>query len=90
MKLIEPQVFVEDYNGKEIMRRIERACRICYRSEDKITDTSYKNLLKNCINRGHESVLEHEKISAKLIGDIGTYKDLTRHRIASFSVESTR
>ena len=43
MKLIEPQVFVEDYNGKEIMRRIERACRICYRSEDKITDTSYKN-----------------------------------------------
>lgn len=90
MKLIEPQVFVEDYNGKEIMRRIERACRICYRSEDKITDASYKNLLKNCINRGHESVLEHEKISAKLIGDIGTYKDLTRHRIASFSVESTR
>lgn len=90
MKLIEPEVFVEDYDGKEIMRRIERACRICYRSEDKITDTSYKNLLKNCINRGHESVLEHEKISVKLVGDIGTYKDLTRHRIASFSVESTR
>lgn len=90
MQLIEPEVFVEDYDGKEIMRRIERACRICYRSEDKITDTSYKNLLKNCINRGHESVLEHEKISVKLVGDIGTYKDLTRHRIASFSVESTR
>lgn len=90
MQLIEPEVFVENYDGKEIMRRIERACRICYRSEDKITDTSYKNLLKNCINRGHESVLEHEKISVKLVGDIGTYKDLTRHRIASFSVESTR
>lgn len=90
MKLIEPEVFVEDYDGKEIMRKIERACRICYRSEDKITDTSYKNLLKNCINRGHESVLEHEKISVKLVGDIGTYKDLTRHRIASFSIESTR
>lgn len=90
MKLIEPEVFVEDYDGKEIMRRIERACRICYRSEDKITDTSYKNLLNNCINRGHESVLEHEKISVKLVGDIGTYKDLTRHRIASFSIESTR
>ena len=90
MKLIEPEVFVEDYDGKEIMRRIERACRICYRSEDKITDTSYKNLLNNCINRGHESVLEHEKISVKLVGDIGTYKDLTRNRIASFSIESTR
>lgn len=90
MELIEPKVYVEEYNGKEIMKKIERACRICYRSEDKITDNSYQNLLKNCINRGHESVLEHEKISVLLVGDIGTYKDLTRHRIASFSVESTR
>ena len=59
-------------------------------SEGKITEDSYKNLLINCINRGHESVLEHEKISVRLVGDIGTYKDLTRHRHASFSVESTR
>lgn len=90
MELIEPKVYVEEYDGKQIMKRIERACRICYRSEDKMTDTSYQNLLKNCINRGHESVIEHEKISVLLVGDIGTYKDLTRHRIASFSVESTR
>ena len=90
MKLIDPVIYVEDYDGKKIMQRIERACRICYRSEDKITDDSYKNLLKNCINRGHESVLEHEKISIRITSDIGTYKDLTRHRHASFSVESTR
>ena len=90
MKLIDPQVFVEEYDGKKIMKNIERACRICYRSEGNITEDSYKNLINNCINRGHESVLEHEKISVRLIGDIGTYKDLTRHRFASFSVESTR
>ena len=90
MKLVDPKVYVEEYDGKKIMKRIERACRICYRSEEKITEDSYKNLLKNCINRGHESVLEHEKISVRLVGDIGTYKDLTRHRHASFSVESTR
>ena len=62
----------------------------CYRSEGLITDTSYKSLIKNCINRGHESVLEHEKITVRITADIGTYKDLTRHRFGSFSVESTR
>ena len=74
----------------KIMKRIERACRTCYRSEDKISEESYKNLLTNCLNRGHESVLEHEKITVRIYSDIGTYKDLTRHRFASFSVESTR
>lgn len=90
MKLIDPIVYVQDYDGVQIMKNIERACRICYRSEGKITEDSYKKLLENCINRGHESVLEHEKISVRIVADIGTYKDLTRHRIASFSVESTR
>ena len=90
MRIVEPWIKVEKFDGKEIMRRIERACRTCYRSEDKITDESYKNLLKNCLNRGHESVLEHEKITVRIYNDIGSYKDLTRHRFASFSVESTR
>ena len=90
MKIIEPKIEVEQYNGKQIMKNIERACRTCYRSEGLITEDSYKKLLNNCINRGHESVLEHEKITIRMICDIGVYKDLTRHRIASFSIESTR
>ena len=90
MKLIDPILYVEDYDGKSMMRRIERACRTCYRSENVMTEDSYKKLLKNCINRGHESILEHEKVSIRMICDIGVYKDLTRHRFASFSIESTR
>lgn len=90
MKIIEPEVYIQKYEGIKIMKNIEKACRTCYRSEGKITEDSYKQLLKNCINRGHESVLEHEKITVKLICDIGVYKDITRHRIASFSIESTR
>ncbi len=42
------------------------------------------------MNRGHESIVEHEKVSIRMICDIGVYKDLTRHRFASFSIESTR
>ena len=90
MKIIEPKIYVEDYDGIKIMKRLERACRTCYKSENLITENSYKHLLTNCLNRGHESILEHEKISIRMICDIGVYKDLTRHRFASFSIESTR
>lgn len=90
MQIINPLVEVEKVDGTQIMKIIERACRTCYRSEGKITEDSYKTLLKNCITRGHESVLEHEKITIRMICDVGVYKDLTRHRIASFSIESTR
>ena len=90
MIVVEPEIQVENYDGIRIMKNIERACRTCYRSEGLITEDSYKKLLKNCINRGHESILEHEKITIRMRCDIGVYKDLTRHRIASFSIESTR
>ena len=90
MRIVEPWIEVEKFNGVDIMKKIERACRTCYRSEGKISEESYKNLLKNCITRGHESVLEHEKVTVRIYNDIGSYKDLTRHRFASFSVESTR
>ncbi len=90
MRIVEPWIKVEKIDGIKIMKRIERACRTCYRSEGSITEDSYKKLLNNCITRGHESVLEHEKVTVRIYNDIGSYKDLTRHRFANFSVESTR
>lgn len=91
MEIIEPWIEIEPFNGVDIMKKIEKACRTCYRSEGSITEDSYKNLLKNCINRGHESVLEHEKITVRMQCSINTYKDLTRHRAGTaFSIESTR
>ena len=91
MKIVEPLIEVEKYDGVKIMKNIERACRTCYRSEGLITEDSYKNLLKNCINRGHKSVLEHEKITVRFYCSLNSYKDLTRHRTGiAFSIESTR
>ena len=90
MKIVKPYVIVEKFDGTQIMKRIERACRTCYRSEGKITEDSYKNLIKNCLNRGHESVLEHEKVTVRIYNDIGSYKDLTRHRFASFYIEDEK
>lgn len=91
MRIIEPEITIQPYNGLEIMKNIERAMRVCYRSEGMITEDSYNRLLKTAIDGGHESVLEHEKISILMTCSINTYKDLTRHRAgASFSIESTR
>lgn len=78
MKIIEPYIEVENFNGLQIMKNIERACRTCYRSEDKITDESYKGLLSNCITRGHESVLEHEKITVRMVCDVGCFSKDTK------------
>lgn len=90
MKLIDSEIKVEKFSGIKYMKNIEKAMRNCYRSEDKIYADSYKSIIKSCILKGHESPIEHEKITVNFICDIGVYKDLTRHRHASFSVESTR
>lgn len=91
MEVVKPWVEIENYDATKIMRNLERACRTCYRSENLITEDSYKKLLSNCITRGHESILEHEKITVRLFCDVGAYKDLTRHRAGTaFSIESTR
>ena len=90
MNIVEPWVEVRRFDGKQIMKNLELAAKQCYRTQGNITDNSYDHFLRSCINRGHESVLEHEKVTVRIYSDIGSYKDLTRHRHASFSVESTR
>lgn len=90
MKIIKPWVELEAIDGIKVMKNLERAAKHCYRTEGNIKENSYDHFLRNCINRGHESVLEHEKVTVRICCDVGAYKDITRHRIASFSIESTR
>lgn len=90
MKLFDPVVYVENYDGLKMMKFLEKAARTCYKSEGKISDDSYKRILTSCIKSGHESVLEHEKITVKLFGDLSIMQSIPRHRITSFSNESTR
>ena len=60
MKTIKPQVFLIEQ--PDMAKRIEYVGRVCYASRDKITEDSYKKFIKNIINRGHTSVLEHSNI----------------------------
>lgn len=91
MRIIEPYFeILEDIDGMEILKRIERKGRICYKSESKITEGSAVQFVRKLIKKGHESVIEHEKISVKIICDRGVSHEIVRHRIASYSQESTR
>ncbi len=91
MRTIEPQIEVlDELDGNKILKHIEQAGRVCYKSEDRISEGSSSMFIQNIINRGHESVLEHEKISVRIICDRGVSHEIVRHRIASYSQESTR
>lgn len=81
---------LDTLNGEEILKKIERVARVCYKSEDKITDGSAEKMVKALIKRGHEAMLEHFSFSVKFIVDRGVSHELVRHRVASFAQESTR
>jgi thymidylate synthase (FAD) len=69
---------------------IELGGRTCYKSEDKITPESANGFIERIKNFKHESVLEHGAITVRFIVDRGVSHELVRHRLASFSQESTR
>lgn len=91
MILVKPsfEVMTKEVNEK-IYRLIELAGRTAYKSEDKITDNSAQNFIRTVIKRGHESVIEHFNITVKFICDRGVTHELVRHRLVSYTQESTR
>lgn len=91
MYIVEPYAEILDkVDGKEILRKIETFGRVCYKSEDKITSDSSENFVEMILKNGHESVIEHEKVTVKFVCDRGVSHEIVRHRIASYSQESTR
>src|SRR5690554_3996766 len=91
MIVIEPGFTIETkVNGEEMLRLIEKAGRTCYKSEARITEDSARRFVKMIIDSGHESVIEHCSITVRVVCDRGTSHEIVRHKIASYSQESTR
>lgn len=91
MRLIKPSVEIESkIDGGKILKFIEKIGRVCYKSEDKITQESSVKFVQDIIKRGHLSVIEHFGITVRFITDRGVTHELVRHRLCSFSQESTR
>lgn len=91
MNSIKPSVEIIDMADYDsIIKKIEKIGRVCYKSESNITEDSSERFIKNILKRGHESVIEHEAVTVRMICDRGVTHEIVRHRIASYSQESTR
>lgn len=99
MRIIKPSATVvnpfEEYMTVEqymkcSVKHIETIGRVCYKSEENITEDSFEKFVRNLIDRGHEAMVEHSGFTVRFIVDRGVSHELVRHRIASFAQESTR
>lgn len=78
-------------NGEDSLSLMETAGRTAYQSRDKITQESAVKFIAMLRKRHHESVLEHSCMVVEF-NDLsrGFTHELVRHRLASFTQESTR
>ena len=74
---------------QELLLPIEVAARTCYKSEPGHASDP-EAFVGRLIKLGHESVIEHKSLSIRFICDRGVSHELVRHRLCSFSQESTR
>ena len=74
----------------DVVKLIESVGRICYKTEDRITEESADKFVKMLLDRGHHAMIEHAFIGAKMITDRGVTHEIVRHRISSYAQESTR
>ena len=72
------------------LQLIEEAGRTCYKSEDNITALSAPIFVASILKRQHESVIEHASATVRFVCDRGVSHEIVRHRLASYSQESTR
>ena len=72
------------------LQLIEDAGRTCYKSEDQITAASAPIFVASILKRQHESVIEHASATVRFVCDRGVSHEIVRHRLASYSQESTR
>jgi thymidylate synthase (FAD) len=89
MKIVKPSVVLE-WITPDAERVIEMAGRTCYKSESAVTPESSAAFVRRLIASGHESVIEHAVASLRFVCDRGVTHELVRHRLVSYSQESTR
>jgi len=70
-----------------MLKLLTRAGRVCYKSNKEGGEVEF---LRARIAQGHESLIEHGSVTVLFVTDRGITHELVRHRLASFSQESTR
>jgi thymidylate synthase (FAD) len=89
MQLINPSYeILTEIDADKILKKLELAGRTCWLSHPK--EDSAEKFCRMILNKNHESVIEHESLTIKFIVSRSFLAEITRHRLSSFSVESTR
>jgi thymidylate synthase (FAD) len=87
-KIITP---ANEEEGIALLRRVEEFARISHRSEDRMTDESWLKFIHFVVmEKGDWSVTEHANAAVVFRTNRGITHELVRHRIASYTQESTR
>lgn len=89
MKVIKPSFSIQSVIAPDMLEQLEAYGRTCYQSHGNAKGSA-KRFVKKLIDSGHESVIEHISVTVKIVCDRGVSHELVRHRLASFSQESTR
>jgi thymidylate synthase (FAD) len=95
MKVIEPSFDIVDplnqTEGVRLLQKIERMARISHRSEEKQTTETWEKFIRAVVvGHGDYSVIEHASATVIFRVDRGITHELVRHRLFSFTQESTR
>lgn len=70
MRVIPPSFAIQDdLDQQSLAVRIEACGRVCYKSEDKISESSAEPFVRGIIKRGHNSVLEMAVLSLRVLVD---------------------
>lgn len=78
-------------DGENPLQLIEVAGRTAYQSRSRITNESAAKFVEMLRKRGHESVIEHSAMTVEFNNlSRGFTHELVRHRLASYTQESTR
>lgn len=88
MKLIKPSFEIwEQPSGLEgVYKQIERVGRVCYKSEDKITEDSAKPFVDRMIKSGHGAMLEHDTVYLKVFNVIENSELIDKYKSNKYSV----
>ena len=91
MKILENKVeLVGNKYYENMVRKCERSARTCYQSKHSKSLEDVEKFLYKLMKINHGSIIEHECLTFKIRTDRACANQIVRHRIASYSQESTR
>lgn len=87
MKLIKPsfEIWNQPAGLEGVYKQIERVGRVCYKSEDKITEDSAKGFVDRMVKSGHGAMLEHGTIYLQYETVKSAINPLTKYYLNKYS-----